>query len=183
MVESLAAALGDASERGEGLQEFIWNRVIFLDWKNYTPTRPSASLDCFCLSNRRRTFVSLCGFIFLCLFCVFVVWTVGQTVTTPLSLTFDHWAEVRSRVLDLSVEIKKGPWRTSCASKWPTFNIGWPPEGTFDLTLIFKVKAIVFQDGPRSHTDQQPYITVWQDLVQNPPPWVKPWIPQQKSGS
>lgn len=107
----------------------------------------------------------------------------GQTVTTPLSLTLDHWSEIRSRAHNLSVEIKKGPWRTFCASEWPTFDVGWPSEGTFDLTVIFEVKAIVFQDEPGSHLDQQPYITVWQDLVQNPPLWVKPWIPQQKPGS
>ncbi|XP_006895047.1 PREDICTED: probable G-protein coupled receptor 82 [Elephantulus edwardii] len=35
---------------------------------------------------------------------------------------------------------------------------------------------LVFQEGPNGHPDQQPYIIVWQDLVQNPPPWVKPWI-------
>ena len=50
--------------------------------------------------------------------------------------------------------------------------VGWPPEGTFDLIIIFEIKAIVFQEGPGSHPDQQPYITVWQDLVQDPPPWV-----------
>lgn len=104
-------------------------------------------------------------------------------MTTPLSLTLDHWSEIRSRAHNLSVEIKKGPWRTFCASEWPTFDVGWPPEGTFDLTVIFEVKAIVFQDGPGSHPDQQPYITVWQDLVQNSPPWIKPWIPKRKPGS
>ena len=61
--------------------------------------------------------------------------------------------------------------------------MGWPPEGTFDLTIIFEVKAVVFQDEPGSHLDQQPYITVWQDLIQNPPPWVKLWILSQKAGS
>ena len=55
--------------------------------------------------------------------------------------------------------------------------------GDFWFTLIFEVKAIVFQSGPGSHPDQQPYITVWQDLVQNPLPWIKPWIPQHRSGS
>jgi hypothetical protein len=100
----------------------------------------------------------------------------GQTVTSPLSLTLDYWTEVRSRAHNLSVEIKKGPWQTFCASEWPTFDVGLPPEGTFDLTVIFEIKAVFFQDEPGSHLDQQPYITVWQNFVQNPPPWVKPWI-------
>ena len=96
---------------------------------------------------------------FLCLFCVFR--GTGRTVTTPLSLTLDHWTEVRSRAHNLSVEIKKGPWQTFGASEWSTFNVKWSLEGTFGLTLIFEVKAIVFQRGPGSHRDQQPY------LVQN----------------
>ncbi|KAK1327392.1 LOW QUALITY PROTEIN: hypothetical protein QTO34_014196 [Cnephaeus nilssonii] len=104
----------------------------------------------------------------------------GQTVTTPLSLTLDHWTEVKGRGRDLSVEIKKGPWRTFCSSEWPTFNIGWPTEGTFDLSVIFAVKDIVFQKEPGAHPDQQPYIVVWQDLVQNPPPWVRPWVVKPK---
>ncbi|XP_053446573.1 uncharacterized protein LOC128585524, partial [Nycticebus coucang] len=99
----------------------------------------------------------------------------GQTVTTPLSLTLDHWTEVKRRGRDLSVEVKKGPWQTFCSSEWPNFNVGWPSGGTFDLSLIFAIKEIVFQRGLGAHPDQQPYIIVWQDLVQNPPPWVQPW--------
>ena len=171
-------------------------------------SRPSAFLSWFCLFDGKQASVSVCLFFvsvfrhlsvcicflclfsgicqcvyvcFLCLFCVFR--GTGRTVTTPLSLTLDHWTEVRSRAHNLSVEIKKGPWQTFCISEWPAFDVGWPPEGTFDLTLIFEVKAIVFQNGPGSHPAQQPYITVWQDLVQNPLPWIKPWIPQHRSGS
>ncbi|XP_057352794.1 uncharacterized protein LOC130682450 [Manis pentadactyla] len=100
----------------------------------------------------------------------------GQTVMTPLSLTLGHWTEVRARAHDLSVEVKKEPWQTFCTSEWPTFNVGWPPEGTFDLSTLLAVKAVVFQNSTRGHPDQQPYIVVWQELVENPPPWVKPWV-------
>ncbi|XP_058387550.1 uncharacterized protein LOC131398241 [Diceros bicornis minor] len=120
---------------------------------------------------------------FIVLF-LFVTWTsfdgMGQTMTTPLSLTLDHWTEVRARAHELSVEIKKGRWQTFCTSEWPSLNVGWPPEGTFNLTVILAVRAIVFQERPGSHPDQRPYITVWQDLVQNPLPWVKPWVKAEK---
>lgn len=33
-----------------------------------------------------------------------------QTVTTPLSLTLDHFSEVRCRAHNISVEVKKGKW-------------------------------------------------------------------------
>ena len=36
------------------------------------------------------------------------------------------------------------------------FNVKWSLEGTFGLTLIFEVKAIVFQSRPGSHLDKQP---------------------------
>jgi hypothetical protein len=83
----------------------------------------------------------------------------------------------------LSIEVKKGLWQTFCSSEWPTFDVSWTLEGTFDLTIIFEIKAIVFQEGPGFHPSQQPYITVWQDLVQSPLPWVKPWVHEQKPGS
>nr|XP_034342656.1 protein transport protein sec31-like [Arvicanthis niloticus] len=107
----------------------------------------------------------------------------GQTITTPLSLTLDHWGDVRARGHDLSVTVRKGPWQTFCTSEWPTFDVGWPPEGTFDLLTIRAVKAIVFQEGPGSHPDQQPYILVWEDLTRYPPPWAKPWITRRPPNS
>ena len=100
----------------------------------------------------------------------------GQSVSTPLSLTLEHWKEVQVRAHNQSVEVRKGPWQTFCASEWPTFGVGWPPEGAFDLSLIAAVRRIVFQEEG-GHPDQIPYIVTWQNLVQFPPPWVKPWTP------
>lgn len=97
----------------------------------------------------------------------------GQSTSTPLSLTLDHWRDVKTRAHNLSVEVRKGKWQTFCASEWPTFGVGWPPEGSFNLSIIFAVRRIVFQESG-GHPDQVPYIAVWQDLVQSPPPWMPP---------
>lgn len=78
-------------------------------------------------------------------FLLFYELKMGQAVTTPLRLTLEHWSEVKGRGRDLSVEVKKRPWQKFCSSEWPTFNVGWPAEGTFDLSIIFSVKEIVFQ--------------------------------------
>lgn len=115
-------------------------------------------------------------------FCVavlflFVVFVMGQTVSTPLSLTKDHWTDVRVRGWNISVIVKKKPWLTFCSSEWPSFGVGWPAKGMFDLPIIRTIKAIVFQEGPGSHPDQQPYITVWEDLAGYLPPWVRPFLP------
>ena len=96
---------------------------------------------------------------------LYVFFVMGQTVSTPLSLTKDHWMDVRARGQNLSVMVKKKPWLTFCSWEWPAFGVGLPAEGIFDLPTIRAVKAIVFQEGPGSHPDQQPYITVWEDLA------------------
>ena len=119
----------------------------------------------------------------LFLYLLFFVFVMGQTVTTPLSLTKDHWMEIRARGRNLSVEIKKKQWQTFCASEWPDFGVGWPPIGTFGLPTIRAVKAVVFHEGPGSHPDQQPYITVWEDLARSPPQWAQPFLPPHRSGS
>ena len=67
--------------------------------------------------------------------------TMRQTVTTPLSLTLAHWTEVKTRAHDLSVVVKKGRWQTLCTAEWPTYQVGWPPEGSFSLEKIRQVRG------------------------------------------
>ncbi|XP_062062406.1 uncharacterized protein LOC133770372 isoform X5 [Lepus europaeus] len=100
----------------------------------------------------------------------------GQGLTTPLSLTLDHWKEVRERAQNLSVEVRKKNWTVFCTSDWPAFNVGWPWDGTFDSSVILQVKSQVCKEGKEGHPDQVPYIFVWEDLAQNPPKWVKPFL-------
>uniref|UniRef100_A0ABI7YSQ1 CCHC-type domain-containing protein n=1 Tax=Felis catus TaxID=9685 RepID=A0ABI7YSQ1_FELCA len=115
-------------------------------------------------------------FVFLC----FVLWTywtdvMGQTQTTPLSIMIDHFKDVRGRANNLSVEVRKGRWQVFYSSEWPAFNVGWPPEGTFDLPTIHRVRSII--SWPKTgHLDQLPYIITWQDLVEDPPSWLKPFL-------
>ena len=54
--------------------------------------------------------------------------------------------------------------------------MGWPTKGTFCLPIIAKVKARTLLPGKEGHPDQVPYILVWQDLVENPPPWMSPFF-------
>lgn len=100
----------------------------------------------------------------------------GQTITTPLTLTLQHWKDVQEVANNQSAEIKKKKWVTFCSTEWPTFNVGWPQGGTFDLNIIFQVKAKVMDPGPHGHPDQVPYIVTWQNLASDPPPWVKPFL-------
>lgn len=104
------------------------------------------------------------------LFCLFGM---GQTASTPLSLTLAHWSEVSARASNLAVRVKKGKWQTFCSSQWPTFGVGWPADGTFDLNVVRAVKQKIFVPGSHGHPDQQAYIWVWEDLVLDPPKWVR----------
>nr|XP_034365496.1 uncharacterized protein LOC117713397 [Arvicanthis niloticus] len=54
----------------------------------------------------------------------------GQTLVTPLSLTLQHFKEVRGVAHSNSVDVKKGRWQTFCTSEWPTFSVGWPRDGS-----------------------------------------------------
>ncbi|XP_062054794.1 uncharacterized protein LOC133765170 [Lepus europaeus] len=118
--------------------------------------------------------------VYVCALAVLFVWAeilahMGQQITTPLSLTLDHWKDVRERARHLSVEVKRKQWAKFCSSEWPAFEVGWPRNGTFNLDIILQIKARVFQPGSNGHPDQVPYITTWEDLSRNPPPWIEPF--------
>jgi hypothetical protein len=69
----------------------------------------------------------------------------GQTESTPLNTLVNHWREVRERGENLSVVVKKGKLVALCSSEWPTFGVGWPPTGTFNLQVIKSVEERVFR--------------------------------------
>ncbi|XP_060252303.1 uncharacterized protein LOC132657496 isoform X3 [Ovis aries] len=100
----------------------------------------------------------------------------GQTTSTPLSLMINHFSDFRSRAQNLSLLVKKSKLVTFCSVEWPTFDVGWPQEGTFNPQIIQAVKERVLTPSPAGHPDQTPYILVWQDLVRNPPEWLKPFV-------
>uniref|UniRef100_A0A8C6CPV9 Gag polyprotein n=1 Tax=Moschus moschiferus TaxID=68415 RepID=A0A8C6CPV9_MOSMO len=103
----------------------------------------------------------------------------GQSLTTPLSLTLQHWRDVQTIAHNQSVDVRRKKWTTFCSSEWPSFNVGWPQEGTFNLDIISQVKARVMDPGPHGHPDQVAYIVTWETLACNPPPWVKPFATPQ----
>ena len=109
----------------------------------------------------------------------------GQTQSgcSPLTLITDHFKEVRARTHNLSVEIKKKSRMVIfCSAEWPSFNVGWPPEGTFDLRTVRRVREIILR--PRSrHPDQVPYILVWEDLIVSLTPWIQPFLPPQAAAA
>jgi hypothetical protein len=100
----------------------------------------------------------------------------GQAQLTPKTLFLSHILEIRAKGHNYGMEIKKGKFNTLCSVEWPTFNVGWPPQGTFSLDMIKKVRDVINRLGLHGHPDQYPYILMWQTLVEDPPSWLQPFI-------
>ena len=124
--------------------------------------------------------LSICGVcVALCVLCWLPVYfsvIMVQTTSTPLSLMINHFSDFKSRAQNLSLLVKKSKLVTFCSTEWPTFDVGWPQEGAFNPQIIQAVKERVLTPSPAGHPDQTPYILVWQDLVRNPPEWLKPFV-------
>ena len=112
----------------------------------------------------------------LCWLPVYFPVIMGQTTSTPLSLMINHFSDFKSRVQNLPLLVKKSKLVTFCSAEWPAFDVSWPQEGTFSLPTIQAVREKVLAPYPSGHPDQTPYILVWQDLVENPPAWLKPFV-------
>ncbi|XP_042759850.1 uncharacterized protein LOC122199149 [Panthera leo] len=97
----------------------------------------------------------------------------NQSTPTPLSLILTHFQDYRRAASVFGLHVKKSVLRTLCEVEWTSFQVEWPPQGTFDLTLIYKVHDIVFS----RHEDQIPYIGAWRTLIENPPDWLKLLLP------
>ncbi|CAD7676209.1 unnamed protein product [Nyctereutes procyonoides] len=125
-------------------------------------------------------FVCVVGSLLIVFTVCVLVWIgdiMGETETTPLSLMLSHFSDVRKRARILSIDIQRKKFQIYCISEWPTFDVGWPQEGTFHLPIILQVKTVIFRDKPDGHSDQVPYILIWQDMIENSPPWLKPFLP------
>ena len=85
--------------------------------------------------------LSLCagGVLAVCVFIVGVA-AMDQSYSTPLSVMTDHFSDFKSKAQNLSLLVKKSKLKTLCSSEWPTFQVGWLPEGTFGLPVIRAVK-------------------------------------------
>ena len=88
----------------------------------------------------------------------------------------DHFLDVRARAYDLSLLVTKSKLITFCSAEWPAFQVGWSLEGTFQPSIIRAVKEKVMAPDPWGHPGQVPYVMVWQDLVEDPPKWLKPFV-------
>jgi hypothetical protein len=57
---------------------------------------------------------------------------------------------------DYGVKMKSAKLWRFCELEWPTYDTGWPAEGTLDLVIITHIRNKVI--GDPGHLDQFPYI-------------------------
>ena len=119
------------------------------------------------------------GFVSLVFFWLLFVIIMGQAQVTPKILFLNHFPEIRTKAHNYGMEVKKGKFDTLCSTEWPTFKVGWPPQGTFSLDIIKRLQDVISRPELQGHPDQYPYILMWQALVERPPFWLKPFIPKK----
>ena len=85
-----------------------------------------------------------------------------------LGFVLSHWNDFQLWARNLSVEVKNKKLWTLCSSECPIFDVGWPWEGTFDLSIVVATQQKVFRAGTIIHLDQVPYIVVWRDFINCP---------------
>ena len=72
---------------------------------------------------------------------------------------------------DYGVKLSPGKLCTLCTLEWPSFGVGWPPEGTLDVFTVTAVYNVI--TGDPGHPDQFPYIDQWLENTYLRPPWVR----------
>lgn len=112
---------------------------------------------CFQLQCGYFVYVGL-SVVVLVVFAFVLDWTVadkmGQanshsSLFHPLNMVLAHFKEVKTRAHNLSVDVKKKKMHTYCSLEWPTCGVGWPPEGTFHLSMVLAVEDKMFQKAQR----------------------------------
>lgn len=75
----------------------------------------------------------------------------SSNTQVPLDMVFSHFQDFQNAAAISSAQVELGQLWILCALEWSAFQVGWPPGGSFNLSLIFKVQSVVFSH-PR-HSD------------------------------
>nr|KAF6274192.1 hypothetical protein mMyoMyo1_010370 [Myotis myotis] len=92
-------------------------------------------------------------------------------VCSPLQCFLKNFQDFKKRARDYEYDVNAFDSQKFCEREWPTFQVGWPDIGTFDLTTAYRVHHVVYS-WP-GHSDQIPYIQVWVDILAEKPRWLK----------
>lgn len=108
--------------------------------------RPSetAFLFCFCLLGNVFLCLYACILCFLSSCKIFsLILRMGQSQSTPLGLFLKHFKDFCRVAEDSGPVVLRRKLTIFCRNKWPTYKVGWPEKGTFQLLITYRV-AVVF---------------------------------------
>jgi hypothetical protein len=94
----------------------------------------------------------------------------NQTKGTLLECMLKNFKKVFNG--DYGVKLTPSKLRTLCGLDWPTFGVGWSPEGSIDKTVVNEVCKVIV--GNPGHPEHFPYIGCWQDVILSWPTWLRP---------
>lgn len=90
---------------------------------------------------------------------------------SPLECLIKNFDDFRRRADGYGAPVNAFDLRKFCEREWPTFGVGWPDIGTFDLATVQAVRRTCY--GNPGHPDQIPYIEVWLDILWDGPKYIK----------
>ena len=94
----------------------------------------------------------------------------GKSASKPTVLEYMVKNFKKGFSRDYGVKLSPGKLCTLCTLEWPSFGVGWPPEGTLDVFTVTAVYNVI--TGDPGHPDQFPYIDQWLEIAYLRPPWV-----------
>jgi hypothetical protein len=88
----------------------------------------------------------------------------NQSKNTPLECMVKNFKKRFNG--DYGVKLTPNKLKVLCEVDWPALGVGWPPEGSLDITVVIEVYRVII--GKHGHPDQFPHIDYWQAAVLKP---------------
>ena len=99
---------------------------------------------------------------------------IGQresTPNSPLDCILNNFSDFQRCARGYgSMQLDPEFLQTLCQREWPTFGVGWPAEGIFNLPVLVAVRATVYR---APHPNQMVYIDVWVDIATDKPGYIQ----------
>lgn len=93
------------------------------------------------------------------------------TNCSPLECFIKNFTDFEQRARPYGFTVNSFDLQKFCEREWPTFGVGWPPEGSYQRSLAARVQTVVY--GNPGHPDQIPYIQIWSDILADNPQWLR----------
>lgn len=95
----------------------------------------------------------------------------GKSASKPTVLEYMVKNFKKGFSRDYGIKLSPRKLCTLCTLEWPSYGVGWPPEGILDMFPVAAVYNVIA--GDPGHPDQFLYIDQWLEIAYLRPPWVR----------